>query len=63
VINWNRKPVMTVLFERLRLQAHLTGLRERMGPAADQVVLDVLERYWSKTEEIREHDQEHADSQ
>ena len=54
---------MTILFERLRLQAHLTGLRERVGPAADQVVLDVLERYWSTTQEIPELDREHADSE
>jgi hypothetical protein len=54
---------MTRLFERLRLQAHLTGLRERWGPEADQVVLDVLERYWSTTEQTRELDREHADSQ
>ena len=54
---------MTILFERLRLQAHLTGLRERVGPAADQVVLDVLERYWAKTQETPELDWEHADSE
>ena len=54
---------MTVLFERLRLQAHLTGLRERMGSQADQVVLDVLERSWATTEEIHELDREHADSE
>lgn len=39
---------MTILFERLRLQAHLKGLCERMGPVvADRVVLDALERYWA----------------
>jgi hypothetical protein len=39
---------MTLLFERLRLEAHLTGLCERMGPViADRVVLDALERYWA----------------
>jgi len=53
---------MTILFERLRLQAHLTGLRERVGPAADQVVLAALEQYWATTEQIRELDREHADS-
>ena len=54
---------MTILFERLRLQAHLTGLRERMGPAADQVVLDVLERYWTKIQETPAREPEHADSE
>ena len=54
---------MTVLFERLRLQAHLTGLRERMGPEADPIVLDVLERYWSTTQETPAREPEHADSE
>ena len=54
---------MTRLFERLRLQAHLTGLRKRMGPAADQVVLDVLERSWSKIQETPAREPEHADSE
>ena len=55
---------MTVLFERLRLEAHLKGLCERMGPViADQVVLDVLERYWTKIQETPAREPEHADSE
>jgi hypothetical protein len=55
---------MTMLFERLRLQAHLTGLRERVGPeAADQVLLDVLERSWAKIQETPAREPEHADSE
>ena len=54
---------MTRLFERLRLQAHLTGLRERMGPQADSIVLDVLERYWTKIQETPAREPEHADSE
>lgn len=54
---------MTRLFERLRLEAHFKGLRERWGPEADSIVLDALERSWATTEQTREHAQEHADSQ
>jgi hypothetical protein len=54
---------MTMLFERLRLQAHLTGLRERVGSAADQVLLDVLERYWATTEEMVPREPAHDDSE
>jgi hypothetical protein len=54
---------MTRLFERLRLQAHLTGLRERVGPEADSIVLDVLERYWATTEKTPARGPEHADSE
>jgi hypothetical protein len=54
---------MTILFERLRLQAHLMGLRERMGSAADPIVLDVLERYWTKIQETPAREPEHADSE
>jgi hypothetical protein len=54
---------MTRLFERLRLEAHFKGLRDRWGQEADSIVLAALERSWARIEEIREHDQEHADSQ
>jgi hypothetical protein len=54
---------MTMLFERLRLQAHLMGLRERMGPEADSIVLDVLERYWATTEEMVPREPAHDDSE
>ena len=55
---------MTLLFERLRLQAHLTGLCERVGPViADQVVLDVLERYWAKIQETPAREPAHDDSE
>lgn len=44
---------MTLLFERLRLEAHLKGLCERMGPVvADRVLLDALERYWASQAQI-----------
>ena len=54
---------MTRLFERLRLEAHLTGLRERWGPEADRIVLAALERSWATTEQTRELEPEHDDSQ
>ena len=54
---------MTLLFERLRLQAHLMGLRERMGPQADSIVLAALERYWATTEKTPAREPEHADSE
>ena len=38
---------MTRLFERLRLEAHFKGLRERWGQEADRIVLDALERSWA----------------
>ena len=63
MISYTRKPVMTVLFERLRLQAHLTGLRERWGPEADRIVLDALERSWANDLEIPQLEPEHDDSQ
>ena len=54
---------MTRLFERLRLEAHFKGLRDRWGQEADRIVLDALERSWATTEEIPELAQEHDDSQ
>ena len=38
---------MTRLFERLRLEAHFKGLRDRWGQEADSIVLDALERSWA----------------
>jgi len=43
---------MTRLFERLRLEAHFKGLRDRWGPEADSIVLDALERSWAMNLEI-----------
>jgi hypothetical protein len=43
---------MTRLFERLRLEAHFKGLRERWGQEADSIVLDALERSWAMNLEI-----------
>jgi len=43
---------MTRLFERLRLEAHFKGLRDRWGQEADQIVLDALERSWAKNLKI-----------
>lgn len=54
---------MTRLFERLRLEAHFKGLRDRWGQEADRIVLDALERSWATTEQIHELDREHADSE
>jgi hypothetical protein len=54
---------MTRLFERLRLQAHLTGLRQRWGPEADSIVLDALERSWATTQETPAREPEHDDSE
>ena len=49
---------MTRLFERLRLEAHFKGLRDRWGQEADRIVLDALERSWAMNLEIDqpEHD-------
>jgi hypothetical protein len=48
---------MTRLFERLRLQAHLKGLRERMGSReADRVIVAVLEQYWAMPLQKSEHE-------
>lgn len=54
---------MTRLFERLRLEAHFKGLRERWGPEADRIVLDALERSWTKIQETPAREPEHDDSQ
>jgi len=43
---------MTRLFERLRLEAHFKGLRDRWGQEADSIVLDALERSWAKNLKI-----------
>jgi hypothetical protein len=54
---------MTRLFERLRLQAHFKGLRDRWGQEADSIVLDALERSWANDLETPALDLEHDDSQ
>ena len=54
---------MTRLFERLRLEAHFKGLRDRWGQEADSIVLDALERSWATELETvqSEPDQVHAE--
>jgi len=54
---------MTRLFERLRLEAHFKGLRDRWGQEADQIVLDALERSWATDLEIATLEPERDDSE